>query len=234
MLLGEPFKIYAEILTKLEATKLSEFRFSQADFQAQIDRTRQRRLVRERLFVLLLGPSATGKSTIIQELNGHGVTEEFAYVKPIITRPNRPGETDKVSVSDDIFSELDAKGEFVVVNELYGVRYGTPLSGILTPLAEGRTPILDYPLDRVDALRRPEYDTLNFYVFPSSTQEWVRRVESSGRNTSGRLEAGLGELSMLAASEGRHPAIDISVINANGSAHEAAHTIRYAIDTITG
>lgn len=211
---------------------MSEFRFSEAQLQAQIERARQRNLLRERLFVLLLGPSATGKSTIIQELNGHGATKDFSYVKPVITRPNRPNETDKISVDDATFDSLEAREEFVVVNGLYGVRYGTPLRGILDPLAEGKIPILDYPLDRVDVLRRPEYDTLNFYVFPPSAGEWMARIENSGRNADGRLEAGLSELDMLATSDTQHPDIDVSVVNADGAAHEAARVIRFAIDAI--
>lgn len=211
---------------------MGEFRFSEALFEAQIARARQRGLVKERLFVLLLGPSATGKSTLIQELNSQGDTDEFAYVKPVMTRPNRPGEIDKISVTDDEFEALEARGEFVVVNNLYGVRYGTPLSGILQPLTQGKTPILDYPLDRVDALRHPAYDTLSFYVFPSSTEEWAQRVEASGRNTGGRLEAGLGELTMLTACNYEHPAIDITVVNADGAAEEAARNIRRAIGAI--
>lgn len=204
---------------------MSEFAFSPSHRQAEINKTQQRNLTKSRLFVLLLGPSATGKSTLIQELNTQATDTTFEYVKPIITRPNRPNETDKISVSDSEFDTMQAQGEFVVVNGLYGVRYGTPLQGITSPLSRGNTPILDYPLDTVHALQRPEYDTLNLYIYPPSLETWRRRIESSGRNYQGRLEAGMKELGLLAMSDFIHPNIDISIVNAESAAAEAAHDI---------
>lgn len=204
---------------------MSEFVFSSDHRQVELDQTRLRNLTKERLFVLLLGPSATGKSTLIQELNAQATDTYFEYVKPIITRPNRPNETDKVSVTDSEFDSMAARGEFVVVNGLYGVRYGTPLQGITSPLSKGNTPILDYPLEAVGALQRPEYDTLNLYIFPPSLETWRGRIESSDRNLDGRLEAGIRELGSLAMTGFSHPDIDVSIVNAQGASAEAAHDI---------
>lgn len=210
---------------------MGEFEVSEELRQSEIDRTLERSLTRNRLFVLLLGPSATGKSTIIAEMNNQS-GDQFEYVKPIMTRPNRPHETDKVSVTDKEFDELEDSREFVVVNSLYGVRYGTPLRGILDPLQRGITPILDYPLETVSALRRPEYDTLHFYIYPSSFAEWQLRMERSGRNQDGRLEAGISELGSLATSGLIHTDVDISIVNAQGAAYRAANDILNVIDRV--
>lgn len=204
---------------------MSEFIFSASQRQAEINKTLERNLTKSRLFVLLLGPSATGKSTLIQELNAQSTDTTFEYVKPIITRPNRPNETDKISVSDSEFDTMQAQGEFVVVNGLYGVRYGTPLQGITSPLSRDNTPILDYPLETVHALQRPEYDTLNLYIYPPSLKTWRGRIESSGRNLDGRLETGTRELGSLAMAGFNHPDIDVSIVNAEGAAAEAAYDI---------
>ncbi len=204
---------------------MSEFVFPLSHRQEEIDRTKRRNLTKERLFVLLLGPSATGKSTLIHELNAQSADTTFEYVKPIITRPNRPNETDKISVSDSEFDTMQAQGEFVVVNGLYGVRYGTPLQGITSPLSRGNVPILDYPLERVGPLQRPEYDTLNLYIYPPSLETWRGRIESSGRNLDGRLETGTRELGSLAMAGFNHPDIDVSIVNAEGAAAEAAFDI---------
>lgn len=212
---------------------MSEFRISDSLHAQEVERVKDRNLSRDRLFVLLLGPSATGKSTIISELNDQSRDCEFEYVKPIMTRPNRPGETDKIHVSDQEFDMLDQAGEFVIVNGLYGVRYGTPLKAILEPLQRGNMPILDYPLETVGALQRPEYDTLKFYIYPSSMKEWQGRVEASGRNTSGRLESGVRELGLLAMSGLLHPNIDISIVNADGQADRAAAEILDVINLAT-
>lgn len=212
---------------------MGEFRVSESLRSQEIERLAQRNLRRDRLFVLLLGPSATGKSTIIAEMNDQSQDCAFEYVKPIMTRPNRPGETDKIHVSDQEFDLLNQAGEFVVVNDLYGVRYGTPINGILEPLQLGNVPILDYPLETVHALQRPEYDTLNFYIYPSSIEEWRGRVESSGRNKAGRLESGIRELGSLATNELLHPDIDISIVNADGQADRAAAEILGVINLAT-
>ncbi len=210
---------------------MSEFIVTAESREAEMCRLMDRHLTMDRVFVLLLGPSATGKSTLIREMNARSGDISFEYVKPTMTRPNRPGEVDKVSVSDQEFDELEQSGKFVVVNELYGVRYGTPLEGILTPLAQGSTPILDYPIDTVDQLERSEYDMLRFYVYPGSTEEWASRVESSGRNTDGRLERGLKELGSLAIGI-EHPAIDVSIVNADGQANAAASEILSVLSRI--
>lgn len=212
---------------------MSEFDVSAGLRDQEVGKLMERDLNRNRLFVLLLGPSATGKSTIIAEMNEQSQDCVYEYVKPIMTRPNRPGETNKIHVSDDEFDHLEQAGEFVVVNGLYGVRYGTPLKGILEPLDRGNVPILDYPLETVHALQRPEYDTLNFYIYPSSIKEWQGRVESSGRNTAGRLESGIRELGSLATSGLLHPDIDISIVNADGQADRAAAEILDVINLAT-
>lgn len=212
---------------------MSEFHISDNLRAQEFERLKRRNLTCDRLFVLLLGPSATGKSTIISQMNGQSRDYEFEYVKPIMTRPNRPGETDKIHVSDQEFDLLEQADEFVAVNGLYGVRYGTPLQGILEPLQKGNVPILDYPLETVHALQRPEYDTLSFYIYPSSMEEWRERVEVSGRNTAGRLEAGIRELGSLATNGLFHPDIDVSIVNANGQADRAAAEILDVINLAT-
>src|SRR5947209_6820937 len=77
----------------------------------------------DKLFVLLLGSSSVGKSTIIRGLDNNF----FTYISPYITRPLREEERDKIAIGDDEFDSLAQDGMFVYINHLYGVRYGTPL-----------------------------------------------------------------------------------------------------------
>lgn len=74
-------------------------------------------------FLLLLGPSGTGKSTIIRELRQ--MDERFIYISPYITRPLRENETDKVHISDQEMDLRKENGEFLTINNLYGIRYAT-------------------------------------------------------------------------------------------------------------
>ncbi len=192
----------------------------------------QRKLARNSLFILLLGPSAVGKSTIIQKLIGDGVIH-FNYVKPFMTRQNRPDESDKISVSENQFADHERRKEFVAVNDLYGVRYGTPLSGILGPLSQNKVPVLDYPLQRVQTLIRPDYNLLGVYIYPSSIESWMDRVKQTGRNTNNRLATGLTELEALAECGMSHPFIDLSIVNSDGDPTTSANSIIDAIKKLT-
>lgn len=211
---------------------MSEFFFSADHRQHEIDKMLERNLSRERLFVLLLGPSATGKSTIINTVNYYTEDKSFEYVKPFMTRQNRTDEVDKISISNFEFDAMNEEGDFVVVNKLYGVRYGTPLKGILEPLENGNIPILDYPLETVNALQRPEYDMLNVYVYPPSIDSWRRRVEAGARNSGGRLEAGVQELGMLAALGCMHENVDVSIVNEDNAPGVAAQDILSVIKRV--
>jgi len=101
-------------------------------------------------FVLILGPSGVGKSTLIGNL--HEADHRIQFVSPITDRQNRPGETEKICVNPETFSELERNNFFLLVNEVYGNRYGTPRSSIDEILAENKIPILDFPLKDIHKL----------------------------------------------------------------------------------
>lgn len=186
----------------------------------------------ENFFLLLLGPSAVGKSSIIRALN-ENAPGNFLYISPYTTRSLRVGEIDKVSVSNEQFDGIKALGNFVCTNEMYDTRYGTPLLPILDALSDKQIPVLDFPLDRVAELIRPEYDILPIYVFPPSILEWVKRLQNEHRFTEGRAESGISELSSLLKVSEADPSIFYSVIS-DGSVSEIANEILSLISIIRG
>jgi len=188
-------------------------------------------LKRKRLFVLLLGPSGVGKSTIIREINNQ-TGNRYPYISPFTTRALRSGETEKTSVSEGEFDSLAQKGAFVLINELYGVRYGTPLQSIINAFSLTQNPILDFPLEKVQLLHRKEFDLLNIYVFPPSITEWRSRLDKEGRNTSNRFESGIVELTMLAELTKPHQDIHYSVVSRSGDIPEIARSIDLLISSI--
>jgi guanylate kinase len=189
------------------------------------------RFSKQRIFVLLMGPSSVGKSELIKSLNV--ITENrYQYVSPFMTRALREGETDKISVSDIVFDEMISMGKFVFVNPLYNVRYGTPIDTIHDAMNNNRVPILDFPLDSVNKLQSDYYDLLKIYLFPPSVQEWQRRMISVGRNKDGRYEKGLDELQCLANMHTPHPNIDMSIITRTGQIHDEAEKINYIVNSI--
>jgi len=175
-------------------------------------------------FLLLLGPSAVGKSEIMKSLISQG---DYAYIKPYTTRPLREGETDKIAISPDEFKRLQERDELFAVNNLYEASYGAPKADVSRVLASKKIPILDYPLSRLANLGLPEeITTINAYCLPSNVDEWYQRLAAAGRNTWSRLSPGYRELWEVAnTSEKVMPHIDFAVVNADGQSAQAARQI---------
>ena len=183
-----------------------------------------------KLFVLLLGPSGVGKSTLIRTITL--LRDKFQYVEPCTTRPLREGETDKDFVDEAEFDHIVAEGGFTSVNYMYGAKYGLRTSPITEAIAAGKIPILDFPLDRTRQLERPEFSLLRIYVFPEGITQWLQRLRNTGRDLDGRTEMGLGELEMLANMTTPHPDIHFSVINAENRQTDTARKIVSLTDSL--
>lgn len=163
-------------------------------------------------FILLLGPSAIGKSSLIKSLNEQ-TGDAFKYINTYTTRPLREGEKDKISLNEQEFDTLEQSGKFVYVNNLYGVKYGTPLDLIKESLDTHKIPILDFPLDKVEELIKPEYDLFNIYIFPETINSWLNKIKSINRDNSGRVESGLEELTDLFLAKTANKNIHSSIIS---------------------
>ncbi len=144
--------------------------------------------------LLILGVSAVGKSSLIRELKKSD--SRFVYISPFITRALREGENDKIAVSDLIMDEMNAKGEFICVNELYGTRYGTPRRAIFDALDMGQFPVLDWPVKQLNIMKSIFGERLySVYVYPPDIQTISRRLEADGRDIDGnRFRAAVEEL----------------------------------------
>jgi len=145
-------------------------------------------------FLLLLGPSGVGKSTIIEELCR--IDGRFVYISPYMTRPLREGERNKISISGEKMDEMWGQGKLLVINELYGVRYATPKLPITQALAERKFPVLDWPISRIKVITRAFPDRLHVvYVSPPSIEVLRQRLEKDERDTDGsRLQNAREEL----------------------------------------
>lgn len=185
----------------------------------------------DRLFILLLGPSSVGKSTLIKALNEIS-GQKFVYPNPYTTREARIGD-DKVSVTDEEFDILKKDGTFIQVNQLYGARYGPPIANVRAALSNSKIPILDFPLDKIHELKRPEYDLLHVYVFPPTVEKWVNKLNSLRRNNSQmRLDAGIQEMRILSQSHAPHPDIHFSIVNKENEEYSGAREIISFINSI--
>ena len=176
-------------------------------------------------FLLLLGPSGVGKSAIIDELSK--LDKLFVYISPYTTRPLRPGETNKVAVSNACMDDMLHRGELLVVNELYGgIRYGTPRAPIAQALATKTFPVLDWPIDRLAVMEEAFPDQLfTVYISPPSIDVLRQRLALDGRDADGtRLANSTAEVQKF-WSEGYKGAYDFAIVSQEGKVPEIAQAI---------
>lgn len=145
-------------------------------------------------FLLLLGPSGVGKSTIINQLKD--LDNRFVYISPYTTRQLRNSEKDKISIPDETMDKMDQEGKFLVINNLYGIRYATPRLPITEALDEQKFPVLDWPINKIDIMLQSFPNKLTtVYVSPPNLDELKHRIEKDGRDSDGsRFESAKTEL----------------------------------------
>lgn len=178
-------------------------------------------------FLLLLGPSGVGKSTIIKRLKE--LDNRFEYISPLTTRPLRDGEKDKIHVSLEEIHKLDCEGKLLTINNIYGTYYATPKQNIDLALSSNRFPVLDWPAQKMDImLMTYPTDLFVVYIAPENNDELLRRLSLDNRDINGqRYSAGKDELEKFYL--GSYDSfIDIKIVNAQGNIDEIAHLIYQA------
>ena len=163
------------------------------------------------IFILILGPSAVGKSTVINKLL-EIYPDKLEYVTPYTTRSLRKGEENKISIDMDKFIEMEEKREFVVVNNLYNIKYGTPKKLIHKIIKDGKIPILDFPLDRIDAIKNSSYGLFTIYLFPQNGIILENRIIKE-RGEAIRVDEGMRELAYLLELKDTDERINYSIVN---------------------
>jgi len=117
------------------------------------------------LFLVLAGPTASGKSTLCERLVADAALG-FARVVTTTTRAPRPGEVDGVHyhfLSPAAFEEKQRAGEFLEWAWVHGDRrYGTLASSVIEPLARGQALVANVDVQGVASFReaRAQYPLL--------------------------------------------------------------------------
>lgn len=176
-------------------------------------------------FLLLLGTSGVGKSAIIDELSK--LDKRFVYISPYMTRPIRPGERNKVAVSNEQMDEMWQRGELLVINELYGgIRYGTPRLPIAEALVAGKFPVLDWPIARLEVMTHVfPCQLFVVYVSPPSINVLRQRLAKDRRDADGmRLASATEELQEFWSSR-YVGAYDYEIVSEDGRVAEIAEAI---------
>ena len=172
--------------------------------------------------LLLMGPTGAGKSTLVRALEARD--HRFQYIAPVTTRELRPGEMDRVSVSETELQRLWQSGELLAVNELFSTKYGTPRAPILHAFDQGKFPIIEWPISRLSVMEEAfPRRLLRVYVRPPSVRHIAERL--MGRNNyAERLGAAQDELVRLDAHE-YDDKIDLLVTSEDGEVTDCGKAI---------
>ena len=136
------------------------------------------------LFIVVSGPSGTGKSSICQRLLKS--CPEIKFSVSYTSRPPRPKEIngkDYYFISRADFQARIKKGEFVEWVENYGHLYGTSWKTMEEFLQKGNDLLLDIELRGAKKIKQRFKSGVFVFVLPPSRAELLKRLERRGHAT---------------------------------------------------
>ena len=134
--------------------------------------------------VVLAGPSAVGKSTVVERLRKE--VEDLYFSVSMTTRDPRPGEVDGKDyffVSPESFQERIDAGEMLEWADIHGglQRSGTPAAPVRDALDAGRPVLVEVDLAGARNIKQIMPEAVTVFLAPPSWEVLVERL--TGRAT---------------------------------------------------
>lgn len=163
--------------------------------------------------VVLSGPSAVGKSSVVRRLRDD--MPDLYFSVSATTRPPRPGEIDGVDyhfVSADEFQRLIDRGELLEWAEIHGglQRSGTPARPVTEAAAAGRPVLIEVDLAGAKAVKKAMPESLAVFLAPPNWEALERRLVGRGTETP---EAIARRLTTARAELAAQDEFDVVVVN---------------------
>ncbi|AIT61160.1 guanylate kinase [Corynebacterium doosanense] len=133
--------------------------------------------------IVLAGPSAVGKSTVVSRLRA--AVDNLYFSVSMTTRSPRPGESDGVDyffVTPELFQQRIENGEMLEWADIHGglQRSGTPAYPVNAALDEGRPVLVEVDLEGARAIKELKPDAVTVFLAPPSWEELVERLTGRG------------------------------------------------------
>lgn len=166
--------------------------------------------------VVLVGPSAVGKSTVVRRLREE--LPELHFSVSATTRAPRPGETDGRDyhfVTREAFDEMIDAGEMLEWADIHGglQRSGTPCAPVEQAMAEGRPVLVEVDLVGARNVRAHLDEAITVFLAPPSWDELVSRLTGRGTESGDAIERRLetARVEMAAQDEFGHVVVNDDV-----------------------
>lgn len=222
-----------------ELKQIDEFRKVLADYQLS-DAAREV-LAKARL-VLLVGPTSSGRNTIINELVRMG---DFHYVVSDTTRQPRSnngvmeqnGREYWFRTETDLLQDLQ-NGSFLEAAIIHNQQVsGISIRELEAAANEGKIPVNEIEVVGADTIHAAKPDTHFFFVIPPSFDEWMARMRGRGELPADeirrRLESALHEIEIALQRDYYQFIVNDTFVHTAQAIHELASSSVHdeAIDT---
>ncbi|ATL68539.1 guanylate kinase [Nocardia terpenica] len=133
--------------------------------------------------VVLVGPSAVGKSTVVRCVRER--LPELVFSVSATTRAPRPGEVDGRDyrfVTRAEFDTMIEQGELLEWADIHGglQRSGTPAGPVRDAIAAGKPVLVEVDLEGARSIRKEIPEALLVFLAPPSWDELVARLTARG------------------------------------------------------
>jgi len=132
--------------------------------------------------IVIVAPSGTGKSTLIERLKKE--VPELEWSVSFTTRPIRPGETDGVNyfyTNPDTFEKMIERDEFVEWAKVHTNYYGTSKQFVADGISQGKFLLFDLDVQGADAMKKHFQNQAQvIFITPPSVEELEKRLRGRG------------------------------------------------------